>query len=98
VKSNLNLDPDGFAISAYAFIKFMDHEGLLEKISKKMSTLSIDNLEELNKVSKEIQDIIVQTPVPPDLQESVLSAYAKLCKKHGGNQWYRSEAVHPGGQ
>ena len=96
VKSNLNLPtPDGFAISAYAFIKFMDHEGLLEKISKKMSTLSIDNLEELNKVSKEIQDIIVQTPVPPDLQESVLSAYAKLCKKHGGKPMVsvRSSAI-----
>ena len=71
IKSNLNLPtPDGFAISAYAFIKFMDHNGLIEKISKKLSTLSIENLEELNKVSKEVQDIIIQTEVPPDLQES----------------------------
>lgn len=96
VKSNLNLPtPDGFAISAYAFIKFMDHTKLIEKISKKLSTLSIENLEELNKVSKEVQDIIIQTEVPPDLQESILSAYAKLCKKYGGKPMVsvRSSAI-----
>ncbi|HZV47958.1 MAG TPA: PEP/pyruvate-binding domain-containing protein, partial [Thermodesulfovibrionales bacterium] len=47
------------------------------------------------KVSKEVQDIIIQTEVPPDLQESILSAYAKLCKKYGGKPMVsvRSSAI-----
>jgi pyruvate,water dikinase len=84
VKSTLNLPaPDGFAISAYAFIKFMDHNALFEKITGKLSALSIENLEELNKVSREIYDMIMQSDIPADLQEAIESAYAKLCKKVG---------------
>jgi pyruvate, water dikinase len=85
VKNNLRLPaPDGFAISAYAFIKFMDYNDLIEKISKKLSTLNIETLEELNKGSKEIYEMITRTEVPPDLQEAIEHSYAKLCKKTGG--------------
>jgi pyruvate,water dikinase len=84
IKSALDLPaPDGFVISAYAFIKFMDHGGLIEKISGKLADLNIENLEELNAVSKEIHDMISNSDVPPDLQESIEYAYAKLCKKTG---------------
>jgi pyruvate, water dikinase len=84
IKSALNLPaPDGFAISAYAFIKFMEHNNFGEKINIKLSSLSIDNLEELNKVSKEINEMIIQSDVPPDLQKSIEDSYAELCKKVG---------------
>jgi len=84
IKTTLNLPaPDGFVISAYAFIKFMDHSGIFAKISDKLSELSIENQEELNKVSKEIYDIIVNADVPPDLRESIGQAYEKLCRKAG---------------
>ena len=37
IKSSLNLPvPDGFAISAYAFIKFMEHNKFGEKISEQI--------------------------------------------------------------
>ena len=84
VKSILNLlTPDGFSISSYAFIKFMDHNKLTEKIINKLSTLSIDNLEELNRFSKAVSHMITTSAVPPDLQESIDKAYAELCKKTG---------------
>ncbi len=86
IKTTLNLPaPDGFVISAYAFIKFMDHSGIFAKISDKLSELNIENLEELNRVSKEIYDMIVSADVPPDLRESIGQSYEKLCKKAGGN-------------
>ena len=85
VRNRLNLPtPDGFAISAYAFIKFMDHNRLVEKISERLSSLGIEKLEELNKVSREIFDMIIESEVSPDLQEAIENAYAKLCKKVGG--------------
>lgn len=84
VKGTLNLPaPDGFVISAHAFIRFMDHRGLIKKIGERLSKLNIENLEELNSGSKEIYDMIVESDVPPDLEESIDQAYAKLCKKIG---------------
>jgi len=86
IKTTLNLPaPDGFVISAYAFIKFMDHSGIFAKISDQLSELNIENLEELNRVSKEIYDMIVSADVPPDLRESIGQSYEKLCKKAGRN-------------
>jgi pyruvate,water dikinase len=87
--------PDGFVISAYAFIKFMDHNRLTEKIGNKLANLNIENLEELNKVSKEIYEMITQTDVPPDLQEAIEREYTRLCKKTGGKPMVsvRSSAI-----
>ena len=96
VKSRLNLPtPDGFVISAYAFVKFMDHNRLIEKISERMSSLNIENLEELNKFSKAVYHMIITSDISADLQEAVENAYAKLCKKTGGKTMVsvRSSAI-----
>jgi len=96
VKSRVNLPtPDGFVISAYAFVKFMDHNRLIEKISERMSSLNIENLEELNKFSKAVFHMIITSDIPADLQEAVENAYAKLCKKAGGKTMLsvRSSAI-----
>ena len=84
IKNALNLPaPDGFSISAYAFIKFMDHNRLIEKINERLSLLNIEKLEELNVVSKEIYDMVMQSDVQPDLQEAIAESYSSLCKKVG---------------
>ena len=96
VKNRVNLPtPDGFVISAYAFVKFMDHNSLIEKISERMSSLNIENLEELNKFSKAVSHMIIASDIPADLQEAVENAYAKLCKKPGGKTMVsvRSSAI-----
>lgn len=96
VKSRLNLPtPDGFVISAYAFVKFMDHNRLIEKIGERMSSLNIENLEELNKFSKAVYHMIITSDMPDDLQAAVENAYAKLCKKTGGKAMVsvRSSAI-----
>lgn len=84
VNNRVNLPtPKGFAVSSYAFIKFMDHNRLVEKISEKLSTIGIEDLESLNKVSKEIYDIIMESGMPPDLEEAIKKAYSLLCEKVG---------------
>lgn len=84
IKTLLNLPtPEGFVISAYSFAKFMEHNVFTEKINKALSSLSIGNMEEVNKVSREIQDMIIESDVPHDLQKAIKDAYAELCKKIG---------------
>ncbi|MEW6067146.1 MAG: PEP/pyruvate-binding domain-containing protein [Nitrospirota bacterium] len=75
--------PEGFVISAYAFKKFMEHNRFIEKTNRIISALNIENIEEVNKVSKEIQDMIIQSDVPYDLEEAIKDAYSRLCEKIG---------------
>jgi pyruvate,water dikinase len=84
VRNSVHLPtPQGFVISAYAFVKFMDHNRLIEKISDRLSSLSIENLEELNKFSNAVYHMIIASNIPADLQEAIENAYAKLCKEAG---------------
>lgn len=81
VKNRLHLPtPEGFTISAYAFKKFMEHNRFIEKTNRTISALSIENIKEMNKVSKEIQEMIMGSEIPDDLEKSVKDAYRKLCK------------------
>jgi len=84
IHANLRFQtPHGFVISSYAFIKFMDHNRLSERISERLSLLKVENLEELNKFSKEIYCLILESEIPPDLEEAIRGAYSGLLKKIG---------------
>ncbi|MBI4844353.1 MAG: phosphoenolpyruvate synthase [Nitrospirae bacterium] len=72
IKNLLNLlTPDGFAISAHAFKKFMEHNELADKINDKLSLLNINDMDEINKASGEIQEMITAAEVPHDLRDAI---------------------------
>src|SRR3972149_3267911 len=80
VRNRLRLPaPDGFAISAFAFKKFMEHNNLLEKINKTLSELQVDNLEAFKKDSQIVYDLLVTELLTLDLPAQIPDAYAKLC-------------------
>ncbi|MBE0425259.1 MAG: phosphoenolpyruvate synthase [Nitrospirae bacterium] len=82
VKGHVNLPvPEGFAISSYAFKRFMEHNTLFEKINNVLSSLGIEKLEELNRVSKEIYDMVQKADIPSDLEKAVRDGYSKLYQK-----------------
>lgn len=84
VRNRLNIPtPDGFAISTFAFKRFMEHNGFLEKMNKTLSELQVDNLEVLNNTSRETQELIMRGEIPDDLGKDILNAYSKLCEKAG---------------
>ncbi len=84
VKNRINLlTPEGFTISSYAFMKFMEYNRLAEKINKSLALLSVENIEEVNKVSVEIHNMILESEIPHNLEKAIQDAYLKLCKKIG---------------
>jgi len=84
VKNQIKLPvPDGFAITTYAYKKFMETNGLFEKIAQKTSIIDIKNQEGLHKISKEIQGLISNTNLPQDISQAIFSAYHDLVKKIG---------------
>ncbi|MBI5233812.1 MAG: pyruvate, phosphate dikinase [Deltaproteobacteria bacterium] len=87
--------PDGFAISAKAFYRFMDEGGLADKISKQLARMSSAPAGELEKTSALLKEMVLGAPVPPDVAEEIISAYeaieGKTCK--GVRVAMRSSAV-----
>lgn len=84
VKNRVQLPiPEGFAISAFAFQRFMEHNDFQQKIGAKLSGIQLDNLEVLNAASAELQSMIINGEIPSDLEEEFLSAYSTLCERFG---------------
>lgn len=72
IKNRLNLlTPEGFSITAYAFKRFMEHNRFREKINERLSTLRIEDMDEINKLSQEIQKMVVEAEIPEELSDAI---------------------------
>lgn len=75
--------PEGFVITSYAFIKVIEHNNLKEQILKLIEHIDINNLEELERSSHKIRELIVNLELPQDLVEAIEKSYEELCRKIG---------------
>lgn len=97
LKNTLNLPiPDGFVITSYAFIKFLESVNLREKISEIINEIDISKINEIEEGSKKIQELIVQSKLPPEIEDAIKLAYIELTKREGRkcNVSVRSSAIH----
>jgi pyruvate,water dikinase len=84
VKNRLGLSvPDGFVITAAAYEFFMEKSGLQEEINRKIQLLEPNDIARLHEASSEIQRIIIQAPLPPEIEEGIHCACLDLQKKTG---------------
>lgn len=75
--------PGGFATTADAYRSFLEHDNLGIKINKMLNELDVDNLEDLAKTGATIRNLILQIPLPDDLENDIDTAYAKLENEYG---------------
>jgi pyruvate,water dikinase len=75
--------PEGFVISAPAYHLFMQHEGIQEEINRLIQPLDLEDMEMLHRASAEIQQLIIQSPLPDEMEEAILTAYRSLEEKAG---------------
>ncbi|MDD5643338.1 MAG: PEP/pyruvate-binding domain-containing protein [Syntrophales bacterium] len=66
--------PEGFAVTASAYKRFLEASGLEGELAKHLSQARIDDLESLEATSREIQTLVRQAPLPPDLEAALLEA------------------------
>lgn len=76
--------PGGFATTAHAFRQFLAHEGLADRIAKRLSTLNTDDVRALAEAGAEIRRWIEETPFPADLQAAITAEFAKLTANSPG--------------
>ncbi len=70
--------PEGFAISSYAFKKFMEHNGFLSRINEELSAISIRDYDGLAGASGRIRQSVLDGDIPADLREAIGKAAENL--------------------
>lgn len=77
--------PGGFATTADAYREFLKHDGLQERINKRLRRLNVDNVNELQVAGAEIRKWIMELPYPPAMEAAIDSAYQSLEKQYGAD-------------
>lgn len=77
--------PDGFAITAHAYKRFIEEGGIAEKIYGliRKNVKDINRPEQFRRASREIRKLIEKTPMPEDIEKAIRDAYSELCGKLG---------------
>lgn len=94
LRNMLNLPtPEGFVITSYAFIKFLEYGDLRDKITQIINRIEIDKIEE---GSKKIQELIINAQIPEEIERVIKLAYKELSDKVGQKckVSVRSSAIH----
>ena len=70
--------PTGFATTAHAFRQFLAHDGLADKISRRLAALDTEDVRALAVAGAEIRAMVESQPFPADLQQAIGEAFATL--------------------
>jgi pyruvate,water dikinase len=70
--------PPGFAITASAFQRFLDHNDLQAEIDRRLQAAESDRPEALYTLSAEIQQQIIRAEVPDDLAGAIRAAWSAM--------------------
>ncbi|MGM0984020.1 MAG: phosphoenolpyruvate synthase [Pseudomonadota bacterium] len=74
--------PGGFATTAHAYREFLSHEGLNERINRRLATLDVDDVAELSRAGAEIRQWVIDTPLPPTFERYLRESYEALAALH----------------
>ncbi len=72
--------PDGFAITATAYRRYLQETGLGKKIQELLQGLDASDTKRLSNVGRQIRQTILETPLPPFLTEEIKQTYRKFAQ------------------
>lgn len=70
--------PNGFATTSEAFNLFLKENDLKQRINDKLASLTEGALDELSKIGAEIRQWILDSPLPPQLEQDIKESLVKL--------------------
>ena len=74
---------NGFVITVQGYQRFMTHNELQAEIQRRIQTTEADQIEELHNLSSQIQQLIIRSPFPEDLEASISEHYRALEQEYG---------------
>ena len=70
--------PGGFATTAHAYRDFLAQDGLDGRVRDALAALDVDDIARLAEIGARIRGWILATPLPPRLQEELLTAWRAM--------------------
>lgn len=70
--------PKGFAVTAYAYKKFITESSLINKIKSVLKSVDESDLNKLDKISSEIRSLVESSRMPQDIEKAILESYEQL--------------------
>jgi pyruvate,water dikinase len=75
--------PLGFAITARGYDLFMKHNDLQAEIDRRIQSTNVEQMDRLFGLSASIQQLIMVSPVPADLEDAIVKQYRLLEEEVG---------------
>ena len=85
--------PDGFATTAEAFWRFLDDNGLRQKIHDLLEGLDVDDVAALARTGAAIRQMMMEAPFPAELEAQIRAVYAEITRDGEGSFAVRSSAT-----
>ncbi len=86
--------PEGFAITASAYKHYVAANDLQRRITKRIEAVDIKSYDELVRISNEICNMIVSSPVPENLSEEIMLRHRQLVERAATDKFsMRSSAI-----
>lgn len=76
--------PAGFVITSSAFKCFMDDNGLQVEIDRRLQSVDSDDIDTLYSYCAEIQQLVIRSRIPDDLEAAIRRAWQDLEAESGG--------------
>ncbi len=91
--------PAGFAVTTSAFFKLIEHNRLRAPIDELLARIDIEDVQQVTKLSRELQNLIRAAEIPPQVEEEIMAAYGRLEQSCGSGvrTAVRSSAVSEDG-
>jgi len=84
VRNRIDLPvPAGFAVTSLAYHHLMEHNKLQVEIDRRIQSTVAERMDELFRLSADIQQLIIRSEVPEDLRKAILDAYAEVERETG---------------
>ncbi|MCD4717009.1 MAG: pyruvate, water dikinase, partial [Desulfobacterales bacterium] len=74
---------NGFAITTRAYQRFMEYNDLQPEIDRRIQAINVENPDRLYSLSAAIQQLIIRSPIPEDLETAISEQYRQLEEKDG---------------
>jgi pyruvate, water dikinase len=92
---NLGLPvPNGFSVTAQTYGEYIEKTGIKNKIQDLLKNLDVNNTKQLQKVSKDVRDLIISTPIPEEISEEIMDNYELLGETKGADSLVDAEQVY----
>ncbi|MDP3698876.1 MAG: phosphoenolpyruvate synthase [Nanoarchaeota archaeon] len=70
--------PNGFAVTAQTYGEYLEKTRIKDKILKFLENLDVEDTDKLQAVAKQIQELIISTPIPQNMAEEIMYTYEML--------------------